>query len=132
MAGTVSWKRIPPEHLFALTGDTIDRAPRERRHRPVVTGIRDQSPRRRRNPQTGSSFTIHQGPYDLLPPKQTIARYIRQRAQYCRSRKKPRERRFELRNMLFWRCGPFRILAFYEGINIDFPVAFVDFVDLRG
>jgi hypothetical protein len=35
---------------------------------------------------------------------------------FCRSRKKPRERRFELRNILISRCLNARLLTFYEVI----------------
>ena len=38
----------------------------------------------------------------------------------CRSRKKPRERRFELRNVLISRCVAFRFLTFYEVIKIEY------------
>jgi hypothetical protein len=36
---------------------------------------------------------------------------------YCRARKKPRERRFELHNMLFERYSISRLLAFYGAIK---------------
>jgi hypothetical protein len=38
---------------------------------------------------------------------------------HCRSRKKPRERRSQLRNSLFLRCVTFRLLTFCEAINIQ-------------
>ncbi len=37
----------------------------------------------------------------------------------CRSRKKPRERRFELRKLLFLRLATSRFLTFYEGVKIE-------------
>jgi hypothetical protein len=37
---------------------------------------------------------------------------------YCRFRKKPRKRRFELRNILISPCPNVRLLTFYEAIII--------------
>jgi hypothetical protein len=39
--------------------------------------------------------------------------------QYCRSRKKTRKRRFELRNLLILLCVKSRSLTFYEGIKFE-------------
>nr|WP_321468676.1 hypothetical protein [uncultured Desulfobulbus sp.] len=46
-----------------------------------------------------------------------LERFVVAASQLCRSRKKARERRFELRKLLILRCVTFRLLTFYEAIN---------------
>jgi hypothetical protein len=60
--------------------------------------------------------------------------YMQIYAHYCRSGKNPRERRFELRNLLFLQCVTSSILTFHEGatLGLDKNINLNRWRDLRG